>query len=59
MRLDIRVARDNPEQSRSVWQKLIEAGQVAVNGTVQRSVKFDVVDDDDVTAIAPDAPDHL
>lgn len=58
MRLDVRVAQDNPEQSRSVWQKLIESGRVSVNGVVQRSVKFDVAENDVIVASSPDAPDH-
>ncbi len=58
MRLDVRVAQDNPEQSRSVWQKLIEAGQVSVNGTVRTVGKSSVTEDDVIEVITPVAPDH-
>jgi 23S rRNA pseudouridine1911/1915/1917 synthase len=58
MRLDAYVAQSWPEQSRSTWQKLIEAGHVSVNGTVQTSVKFDLGEDDYVDARQPDIPDH-
>lgn len=58
MRLDIYVAEQWPEQSRSTWQKLIQAGQVTVNGTVQTITKFDVGEDDTVEVLEPKQPDH-
>lgn len=58
MRLDAYVAQHWPEQSRSTWKKLIEAGQVTVNGNVQTSAKFDVPEDAEVEVITPVAADH-
>lgn len=58
MRLDAYVAQYWPEQSRSTWQKLIEAGQVTVNGQVITSVKYDLGEDDYVNVKEPQAPDH-
>ncbi len=58
MRLDVRVANENPEQSRSVWKKLIEAGQVTVNGLVRTVGKSPVKEDDVIEVIAPVVPDH-
>jgi 23S rRNA pseudouridine1911/1915/1917 synthase len=58
MRLDAYVAQYWPEQSRSTWQKLIEAGHVTVNGQVVTSVKYDLGEDDYVSVKQPEAPDH-
>jgi 23S rRNA pseudouridine1911/1915/1917 synthase len=58
MRLDVYVAQFWPEQSRSTWQKLIEAGQVTVNGEVQTSVKYELGEDDYVSVTKPEVPDH-
>jgi len=58
MRLDAYVAEHWPEQSRSTWKKLIESGQVTVNGTVQTTAKSDVKENDVVTVIEPIATDH-
>ena len=58
MRLDAYVAQAHPEHSRSTWRKLIEKGNVTVNGTVQVSPKFAVGDGDTVVATAPVQPDH-
>lgn len=58
MRLDAYVAAEWPEQSRSTWKKLIEAGQVTVNGIVQVSPKLEVNETDAVTVIEPEVPDH-
>lgn len=56
-RLDILLAERFPEQSRSTWQKHIKAGHVSVNGIVQLSPKYDVVDSDQITTSLPDATD--
>src|SRR5690242_93328 len=58
MRLDVYVAQFWPEQSRSTWQKLIEAGSVKVNGEVQSSVKYELDEDDHVEVAKPVQPDH-
>lgn len=58
MRLDVYVAQFWPEQSRSTWQKLIEAGQVTVNGEVQTSTKYELGEDDYVSVKQPEVPDH-
>lgn len=58
MRLDAYVAEHWPEQSRSTWKKLIESGQVTVNGTVQTVAKVDIKENDVVTVIEPTVTDH-
>lgn len=58
MRLDAYVAEHWPDQSRSTWKKLILAGQVTVNGTVEESVKYDVGELDVVDVIKPATADH-
>ena len=58
MRLDAYVAQSWPEQSRSTWKKLIEAGQVTVNGVVQLSAKLDVSESDLIEVTKPNVPDH-
>lgn len=58
MRLDAYVAEHWPEQSRSTWQKLIQAGQVTVNGEVQTVTKADIKEADVVEVIEPTQTDH-
>ncbi len=58
MRLDAYVAENWPEQSRSTWQKLIQAGQVSVNGEIQIVTKTDVKEDDLIEVIEPTQADH-
>jgi 23S rRNA pseudouridine1911/1915/1917 synthase len=58
MRLDAYVAAQQPEQSRSTWKKLIEAGHVSVNGTVRTIAKYDVKESDTVVVNLPETPDH-
>ena len=57
MRLDAYVAQFWPEHSRSTWKKLIEAGSVSVNGTVETSAKRELGEDDHVTVIQPEKTD--
>ncbi|MDR1969980.1 MAG: RluA family pseudouridine synthase [Candidatus Nomurabacteria bacterium] len=49
MRLDAYLAREYPEHSRSVWAKLIQRGDVKVNGEVATSVSSNIVETDKVT----------
>ena len=58
MRLDAYVAAQQPEQSRSTWKKLIEAGHVSVNGTVRTIPKYEVKEFDTVVVNLPETPDH-
>lgn len=58
MRLDIYLAQYWPERSRSEWQKICKAGHVTVNGEVVIVTKFELGEDDVVTADPPKAPDH-
>jgi 23S rRNA pseudouridine1911/1915/1917 synthase len=58
MRLDVYVAKNWPQHSRSTWQKLIETGHVRVNGELQTSVKFDVDESDQVDVEQPERLDH-
>lgn len=57
-RLDTTLAERYPETSRSTWQKHIKAGHVSVNGVVQESPKFDVIEADTIAINTPDATDH-
>jgi len=57
-RLDTTLAERYPETSRSTWQKHIKAGHVTVNGVVQESPKFDVLEADAIAVNTPDATDH-
>lgn len=57
-RLDTTLAERYPETSRSTWQKHIKAGHVSVNGVVQESPKFDVLEADAIALSTPDATDH-
>lgn len=56
MRLDAYVAEHWPEQSRSTWKKLIEAGHVSVNGEAQTSAKFNVDENHVVSVEQPAVP---
>lgn len=58
MRLDVYVAEQWPEQSRSTWQKLIQAGSVSVNGIAETSVKYNVGENDEVQVKELVLPDH-
>lgn len=58
MRLDAYLAQYWPEYSRSTWHKYIGAGYVSVNGLVVTSPKKQLSEDDQVTYVIPDAPDH-
>ena len=58
MRLDAYVAEHWPEQSRSTWKKLIEAGNVSVNGMVQMSAKANLPENAEVTVLTPEVIDH-
>ena len=55
VRLDAYMAEYWPENSRSTWQKYIEAGRVKVNGQMIISVKFLVREDDEVSYDQPAA----
>lgn len=57
-RLDKYLSSNNPEYSRSSWQKHIKAGYVQVNATVETSTHAEVGATDTVTVAIPDAPDH-
>lgn len=48
MRLDKYLAEEYPERSRATWQKLIETGQVYVNGCAANICRFEVSEDDDI-----------
>lgn len=56
-RLDVWLAEQYPDTSRSTWQKHIKAGHVSVNGKVATSPKHDIVTSDAVKANVPDAQD--
>lgn len=58
MRLDAYVADQWPEHSRSTWKKLIESGQVSINGLIQHSAKVDVKENDKVEVADRLSPDH-
>lgn len=58
MRLDVYVAKEWPEQSRSTWQKLIQSGCVTVNGAIEVSIKRDVTDADVIDATQPQKPNY-
>jgi 23S rRNA pseudouridine1911/1915/1917 synthase len=53
MRLDVYLAQQNPQYSRSTWAKLIQRGDVAVNGETVKSTKRSVKDTDEVTVRKP------
>lgn len=58
MRLDVYVAQNWPDNSRSTWQKLIQSGNVSVNGEVETSTKYEVNENDKVEVIEPTPIDH-
>jgi 23S rRNA pseudouridine1911/1915/1917 synthase len=58
MRLDSYVAKEWPEHSRSTWQKLIQNGNVSVNGSIETSSKRVVTEEDEVTAVQPEEVNH-
>ncbi|MBC7512393.1 RluA family pseudouridine synthase [Candidatus Saccharibacteria bacterium] len=58
MRLDAHIASVYPDHSRSTWKKIIEAGQVKVNGVVEVSPKYDVKESDKLDVEIPETPDH-
>lgn len=58
MRLDAYVAQHWPNESRSTWQKLIQAGNVRVNGDVQTLTKFEVSENDKVEVTELKPADH-
>lgn len=56
-RLDVLLAEQYPDTSRSTWQKHVKAGHVSVNGVVVTSPKHDVSADDSIAVDTPDATD--
>lgn len=58
MRLDHYTAQLHPEHSRSTWQKLIKAGNVAVNGEVVTTSKYEVAETDVVLVTPPAVVDY-
>ncbi len=58
MRLDAYLAEYWPETSRSTWQKRVKAGQVLVNGTIEKSTKRTLSEDDEVTLDVPKPESH-
>lgn len=57
-RLDLRLAEDYPEYSRSSWQKFIRAGYVSVNGDTVTVPKTDVEVTDSVAIALPAKNDY-
>lgn len=57
-RLDIYMASNHDELSRSSWQKFIRSGYVSVNGQIITSPKVDIDADADVTYDLPDKTSH-
>lgn len=57
-RLDVVLAEQYPEYSRSTWQKYIKAGHVSVNGDTVLSPKADVTVDDEVKVEIPTEQDY-
>jgi 23S rRNA pseudouridine1911/1915/1917 synthase len=58
MRLDVYMAQYWPEYSRSQWQKYIAEGRVKVNGEVEKTVKTELGEDDQVTFDMPEKPSY-
>jgi len=54
-RLDVTLAEQHPELSRSTWQKHIKAGNVRVNGTAIESPKHEVTPTDSIEISLPEA----
>lgn len=57
-RLDVILAEDNSETSRSTWQKHIKSGHVFVNGEPVLSPKLEVVASDEITVDLPKESDY-
>lgn len=57
-RLDVRLARENPDLSRSTWQKHIKAGRISVNGNVITDTKYEVGVDAVISADLENAPNY-
>ncbi len=57
-RLDLELAVRYPDMSRSTWQKLIKAGHVRVNGTLQTSPRYGITENDLIAIDAPETIDH-
>lgn len=56
-RLDVLLAEQHPNISRSTWQKHIKAGNVAVNNKPVDSPKYEVTDADSIEINIPDSTD--
>ena len=57
-RLDSQLAKNNPENSRSTWQKHIKSGFISVNGKIVTSPKYEITDVDQISIIIPELPDY-
>lgn len=57
-RLDVYLANNHRDLSRSSWQKQIRAGHVSVNGAVVKSPKQEISTEDKVTFALPEKPSH-
>lgn len=57
-RLDVYLAQEYPDLSRSSWQKHIKAGRVCVNSSPETSPKALVDHGDTIQVKLPDDPDH-
>lgn len=57
-RLDVVLAENYPDKSRSTWQKHIKAGHVEVNGAAIVSPKYEVVASDNIALRLPEEADH-
>lgn len=57
-RLDIVLAENYPDTSRSTWQKHIKAGRVQVNGNPTTSPRHEVVPTDAIALNLPEEADH-
>lgn len=57
-RLDMRLAEDYPDTSRSTWQKHIKAGRVSVNDAVQTQPKYEVLTTDKLSYNLPEVTDN-
>lgn len=57
-RLDVLLAERHPDISRSVWQKYIKQGYVAVNNTPAKNTRQEVTDADAIAITIPDGTDY-
>lgn len=57
-RLDVHLASEYPDSSRSTWQKHIKAGYVSVNSRVETSPKALIDSADTIQVSLPAGPDH-